>query len=251
MVCKLSVNLNKIALLRNSRLGDFPSVIRAMQAVLQYGAHGITIHPRPDERHIRRTDASQIAQVWRDNYDTQKIEFNIEGYPDERFDEIIEQTRPSQATLVPDSPEQLTSDSGWNIEQNAEYLHQKITLYQQWGVRVSLFIEADSKITQQAKDIGSDRIEFYTGTFANEFAHNNHHKTILPYIHAHKRAVQLGLGINAGHDLNCDNLPFLLHHCPNIVEVSIGHALVADALYWGLEKTIANYLAAIHNGYNE
>ncbi len=242
MVCQLSVNLNKIALIRNSRLGNNPSVIKAMECVINAGAHGITVHPRPDERHIRRADVAQIAEKLRHSY--KNIEFNIEGYPDEAWLELVLKTKPDQATLVPDEPNQLTSDHGWNIEKHAQKLTNICQKLNQAGIRVSLFIDPDPKIVPWVQKVGAARMELYTGIYAQNFAISAS-STIKPYIESHDIAQKLGIGINAGHDLNCDNLPYLRKNLPHLAEVSIGHALIGDALYFGFEQTIKNYLQAI------
>lgn len=251
----LSVNLNKIALLRNARGADTPSVVGAARTVLDNGGQGITVHPRPDMRHIRPFDVTNLATLLADEYP--QIEFNIEGnpfagattegYPG--FDALIAQALPAQATLVPDSDDQLTSDHGFDLRGDNSQLQQKIALYQSLGCRVSLFMDPDLEQIQLAKQIGADRIELYTGPFAD--AVNNHgltsehsHKSLAEFTSAAQQATQLGLGVNAGHDLDQVNLQ-LFRTITEVQEVSIGHALISDALDHGLAATVRSYLAVI------
>lgn len=251
----LSVNLNKIALLRNARGADTPSVVTAARTVLDNGGQGITVHPRPDMRHIRPFDVTDLARLLADEYPD--IEFNIEGnpfagatkqgYPG--FDALITQAQPAQATLVPDSDDQLTSDHGFDLRGDNSKLQQKIALYQSLGARVSLFMDPDPEQIQLAKQIGADRIELYTGPFAD--AVNSHgidaaqtQESLAQFTKAAQHAAQLGLGVNAGHDLDLVNLP-LFRTIVEIQEVSIGHALISDALDHGLAATVRSYLAAI------
>jgi pyridoxine 5-phosphate synthase len=231
---KLSVNVNKVATLRNSRGGIRPSVVGVAKDCERFGAHGITVHPRPDERHILRSDVFELKEVV-------TTEFNIEGYPDARFMEIIESVRPAQATLVPDPPEAITSNAGWDTIQNKALLQDIIGQIQSWGVRTSLFVEPNERMVEAAKACGADRIELYTEAYARAF-HADRDKAIAPYIQAAKQAELSGLGVNAGHDLDLDNLQFFKQSIPNLLEVSIGHALISDALYFGLENTIGLYL---------
>ena len=233
MHTRLSVNINKVALLRNSRGGNIPDVIKFAMDCEKFGADGITVHPRPDERHITKTDALQLSKVV-------TTEYNIEGFPDQRYLQIIQQARPTQATLVPDPPNVLTSNQGWNIIENFNFLQKIIAKIKSWGIRVSIFVETDIEQIKAAKDVGTDRIELYTGPYAHEF-HKDKYKAIKPYIKAAETAKTLGLGINAGHDLNLHNLHFLIQNIPYIKEVSIGHALIADALYLGIKETIKQY----------
>jgi len=233
MSTKLSVNINKIATIRNARGGNTPNVVQAAIDCERFGADGITIHPRPDERHI----------TTKDTYDLHKVvttEFNIEGYPDERFLKIIEELRPAQATLVPDPPNVLTSNAGWDTKNRLDELKAIISKIKNLGVRTSLFIETDLELIKYAKETGTDRIEFYTGPYAEEYA-SDRAKAIAPYMKAAKLAHELDLGINAGHDLSLENLKYFKQNIPHLAEVSIGHALISDALYLGLENTIQRY----------
>ncbi len=234
---KLSVNINKIATLRNARGGNNPDVIRVALDCERFGAQGITVHPRPDERHIRYNDVMQLAKVV-------KTEFNIEGYPDARYMEIIEKVRPAQATLVPDGPDVLTSNAGWDTIQHQKQLTDMISTIKGWGVRTSVFVDPDIKMVEGAKAIGADRIELYTEPYASGFAKDKA-RAIADYVMAAQAAQKLGLGLNAGHDLDLNNLKFLKTNIPFLDEVSIGHALVCDALYYGLENTIQMYLRQI------
>ena len=234
MSTKLSVNINKIATIRNARGGDVPNVVQVAIDCERFGAHGITIHPRPDERHITTQDV----------YDLQKVvttELNIEGYPDERFMKMIAEIRPAQATLVPDPPHVLTSNAGWDTEKNLELLQKLISEIKSLGVRTSIFVDTNPNNIAFAAKTGTDRIELYTGPFAEEYA-SNPQKSIDDYVKAANQAHELGLEINAGHDLSLDNLRFFRENIPMLAEVSIGHALISDALYFGLENTIQQYL---------
>jgi len=230
----LSVNINKIALLRNSRGSNSPNLIQVAQDCETFGAQGITVHPRPDQRHIRYDDVPALKAVVR-------TEFNIEGYPDRALLDLVIANRPHQCTLVPDSPDQLTSDNGWDTLKNKSFLTETIQELQGHGIRVSLFINPDTHMIEGAKAVGADRIEFYTGPFAHDFEANPA-EAVLAYTESAMIANRLGLGINAGHDLNLKNLKFFKEHCPGLLEVSIGHALIADALYYGLSNTIKMYL---------
>jgi pyridoxine 5-phosphate synthase len=231
---KLSVNINKIAVLRNSRGGNLPDLIQVAKDCETFGAQGITVHPRPDERHIRMADIPLLKDIV-------TTEFNIEGYPDNRFMDLVLQNKPTQATLVPDDPSQLTSDHGWDTIKDATMLTDLIKILRGSGIRVSLFVDADVKMVEGAKKIGADRIEFYTGEYAKNF-YKNKEKAIKDHVKAAKVANELGLGINAGHDLNLDNLHFYKQNIEGLLEVSIGHALISDALYYGLHNTIQMYL---------
>ncbi len=248
----LSVNLNKIAVLRNSREGHRPDVLEAARTVLRAGAGGITVHPRSDQRHIRPADVANLAGLLAAEYP--QIEFNIEGNPNAGaqdngypgFDSLIEQARPAQATLVPDSDDQLTSDHGWDLLTFNDGLAEQISRYQGWGARVSLFIDPVAQQITQAKAHGADRIELYTGPFAETvWAHGIEHpasqESYQTYLAAAEHASQLGLGVNAGHDLDLINLP-LFTRIPVLDEVSIGHALIADALDMGLQASVRAYL---------
>lgn len=231
---KLSVNINKIATLRNARGGNNPDVIKIALDCEHFGAQGITVHPRPDERHIRYSDVTALKKVV-------TTEFNIEGYPDERYMRIIEEVRPAQATLVPDPPHVLTSNAGWDTHANREQLQEIIAAIKGWGVRVSIFVEPDEHMVEGAAQCGADRIELYTEGYARKYLQDKA-EAVKPYANAAYRAKALGLGINAGHDLDLENLAYLHESIPYIDEVSIGHALICDALYFGLENTIQMYL---------
>ena len=231
---RLSVNINKIATLRNARGGQTPNVLQFAQDAERFGAQGITVHPRPDERHITTKDCYDL-------HNQIQTEFNIEGYPDARYLQLIKDLRPAQATLVPDPPGVLTSNAGWNCAAQAKFLEPIIAQIQELGVRVSLFIETDLAQLDTAKAIGTDRIEFYTGPYAANY-NTDKSAAILPYVLAAQHAQQLGLGINAGHDLNLENLAFFKSQLCELDEVSIGHALIVDALYLGIENTVQRYL---------
>ena len=241
MSAKLSVNVNKVATLRNTRPGlNIPDVTRAAEICLDAGAHGITVHPRPDQRHIRPDDVYQIAELL-EQYP--EAEFNIEGNPFIEFMHFIEQVKPTQATLVPDSPEAKTSDHGWDVQANAERLLPVIRRIKEFGVRVSLFMDPRPEQMELAKALGADRIELYTEPYAAAFARGDA-RAADDYAAAAKRAYEVGLDINAGHDLNLENLPPFLKQVPRVLEVSIGHALIGDALEFGLAETVRRYLAA-------
>lgn len=238
---KLSVNVNKIATLRNSRGGAQPSVVEFARAAIRAGAHGITVHPRPDERHIRRHDVFDLRPVARD------VEFNIEGYPDARFMEIVREARPEQATLVPDPPGAITSNAGWDCERNAAQLRDIVAELKSHGVRVSVFLAHDVRQVEAAAAVGTDRIEFYTEPFAVDFACGRGRESFAEFAAAAERALQVGLGINAGHDLNLANME-LMRELPGLLEVSIGHALVVDALWMGWDRAVKAYLEVIGGG---
>ncbi len=230
---KLSVNINKIATLRNARGGNNPDLIKTAMDCERFGAQGITVHPRPDERHIRYDD----VMLLKDHVTT---EFNIEGYPDKRYLGIIQKAKPAQATLVPDAPDNITSDAGWDTVKNEKMLTDLIKELKKTGARVSLFVDPDPKMVEGAKRCGADRIELYTEPYASLFS-KDPKKAVKPYIAAAAVAKEIGLGINAGHDLDLNNLRFLNTSIPFLDEVSIGHALICDALYFGLENTIQMY----------
>ncbi len=230
---KLSVNINKIATLRNARGGNNPSVTQVAQDAERFGAQGITVHPRPDERHIRYDDVMELKDVV-------TTEFNIEGYPDERYLKVIEKVRPAQATLVPDPPHVLTSNAGWNTVEKAEFLKETIAQIKEWGVRTSIFVDPDIEMVEGAASAGTDRIELYTEPYAQHYPLNQE-KAVASYVQAADKARVLKLGINAGHDLDLKNLRYLKEQIPYLDEVSIGHALICDALYYGLENTIQLY----------
>lgn len=230
---KLSVNINKIATLRNARGGNNPDVVKVALDCERFGAEGITVHPRPDERHIRYQDVLDLSQVV-------TTEFNIEGYPDKRFMEIIRQVRPAQATLVPDPPHVLTSNNGWDTIAHQEMLKDIVAELKESGTRVSIFINPEAKYFEPAKSTGTDRVELYTEPYASHY-HIDRDKAVKPYVEVAHIARELGLGLNAGHDLDLLNLKFLKESIPFLDEVSIGHALICDALYYGLENTIQMY----------
>ena len=231
---QLSVNINKFATLRNARGGNNPNLVQIAKDCERFGAQGITIHPRPDERHITTKDVYELKEVV-------ATEFNIEGYPDERFMRIIEEVRPTQATLVPDPPNVLTSNAGWDTVTNQSSLKQVITQLKSWGVRSSIFIEPINDMMDGAKNCGTDRVELYTEMYASGYE-SNKEKAISDYSLSAKYADDLGLGINAGHDLDLKNLNYFKNGISHLKEVSIGHALVCDAFYYGLENTIQMYL---------
>jgi pyridoxine 5-phosphate synthase len=231
---KLSVNINKIATIRNARGGQTPNVVQVVMDCERFGAQGITVHPRPDERHITGQDVIDLAKVV-------TTEFNIEGYPDQRYMDMIEKIRPAQATLVPDPPHVLTSNAGWDTKANEQQLKELIDQIHSWGVRTSIFVDTNLQNIEYAAKTGVNRVEFYTGPYAEQFA-SGKEKAIEPYVIAAKRALELGLELNAGHDLNQENLRFFKQAIPELAEVSIGHALISDALYLGLENTIQRYI---------
>lgn len=231
---KLSVNINKIATLRNARGGNLPNVLKVAIDCEKFGAQGITVHPRPDERHIRYQDVYEIKPVL-------STEFNIEGNPERRFLDLVTAVRPAQVTLVPDAPDALTSNHGWDTVTYQNYLKDIISELHSHGIRTSIFIDPDSYMIERAALTGTDRVELYTEMYASAY-HRNREEAIAPYITAAAAAREAGLGINAGHDLNLDNLRFFKSKIEGLLEVSIGHALVADALYYGLNKTIQMYL---------
>ena len=231
---RLSVNINKIATLRNARGGQNPNVVNVAKDCERFGAQGITIHPRPDERHITTQDVYDLAPVV-------TTEFNIEGYPDERFLNLVKENKPTQATLVPDPPGVLTSNAGWDTIKNQDFLKEVIAELKSMGVRTSIFIETSPELIENAAKIGTDRIELYTEPYASQY-HEDKKKAVAPFVEAARIANQAGLGINAGHDLSLENLKYLQENISFLDEVSIGHALICDALYYGLENTIQLYL---------
>ena len=232
---KLSVNINKLATLRNARGHNNPDIIKAALDIERFGANGITVHPRPDERHIR----------YQDVYDLKKIittEFNIEGNPTEdKFVQLVLDNKPAQVTLVPDALGQITSNHGWNTIEHANYLKDMIAVFKTAGIRVSIFVDPAEEMIRAAQKTGTDRIELYTEMFATEFATGNKQAAIAPYIAAATVANEVGLGINAGHDLDLENLKYFAQHIPGLLEVSIGHALICDAIYLGLENAVQLY----------
>jgi len=230
---KLSVNVNKIAVIRNSRGGNLPDVVRAAQDIERFGADGITVHPRPDERHIRYSDVRELKPKV-------TTEFNIEGNPEERFTALVLEIRPNQVTLVPDAHNVITSNAGWDSIANGEFLRHRVAQFHQAGIRVSIFVDPIVEMVEGAKAVGADRIELYTESYASNYQRDRE-AAIDPYIKAAHRAKELGLGINAGHDLNLDNLRYFVNQIGCVDEVSIGHALISDALYFGLEETVKKY----------
>jgi pyridoxine 5-phosphate synthase len=231
---RLSVNINKIATLRNARGGNSPNVINVAMDCERFGAEGITVHPRPDERHIRYADVQQLKSVV-------TTEFNIEGYPDDRYLKLIREVKPAQATLVPDAPDAITSNAGWNTVQHSPFLKEVIAELKSYGTRVSIFVDPSPAMVEGAANTGADRIELYTEPYAKDF-YTNKDRAVKPYVKAALTARSLKLGVNAGHDLDLANLRFLKQSIPFLDEVSIGHALISDALYFGLENTIQLYL---------
>ncbi len=234
---KLSVNINKIATLRNARGGNMPDLIKAAIDIQRFGAEGITVHPRPDERHIRYRDVYELKQVVH-------TEFNIEGYPSHDFLRLIDDIRPEQVTLVPDPPGVLTSNAGWDMIAQQELLREVVAILKSMGCRVSLFVDPVPMMIEAAAATGTDRVELYTEAYASHFAENPE-EAILPYLMAAQKAAEVGLGLNAGHDLNLQNLTYFRLIIPHLLEVSIGHALISDALYLGLEETVRLYKEAL------
>ncbi len=232
---KLSVNINKFATLRNSRGGNNPDVVKAAIDAQRFGADGVTVHPRPDERHIRYEDVRQIKKII-------TTEFNIEGNcREQKFIDLVLETKPTQVTLVPDELGQLTSDHGWDTITHKDYLKETIALFKNAGIRVSIFVDPVIAMVEGAAATGTDRIELYTEGYAKEYAAGKKETAVRPYVEAAKKAKELGLGINAGHDLDRHNLQYLKQHIPFLDEVSIGHALICDALYLGFENAIQLY----------
>lgn len=233
MKTKLSVNINKIATIRNARGGNNPDILKVAKDCEMFGADGITVHPRPDERHIRRADVPALRAILR-------TEFNIEGYPSKEFMNLVLRVRPSQVTLVPDKPDQITSNSGWDTEKEQDFLRDILNDLRGAGIRSSIFIDASPRMAEFAAKAGADRVELYTGPYAHEYTRNPE-AAIAPFLETAKRVKQLGIGLNAGHDLSLENLKYFTDVISWVDEVSIGHALVCDALYLGLENTIKAY----------
>ncbi|MCX2741336.1 pyridoxine 5'-phosphate synthase [Pontibacter anaerobius] len=231
---KLSVNINKIATLRNARGGDRPNVVQAAKDCERFGAEGITVHPRPDERHIRYQDVYDLKEIV-------TTEFNIEGNPTPEFLKLVKEVRPEQATLVPDAPDAITSNAGWDTIRHKDFLTDVIAELKELGIRTSIFVDPDERMIEGAALVGTDRVELYTEAYASGY-HQNREQAIAPYLAAAKKAQKYGIGLNAGHDLDLDNLKYLHDTLPGLLEVSIGHALICDALYFGLENTIQLYL---------
>ena len=234
---RLSVNINKIATLRNARGGNMPDVLKAALDIESFGAEGITVHPRPDERHIRYSDVRALKPLVH-------TEFNIEGNPIESFRELVMEVVPAQVTLVPDAHDAITSNAGWNCLEHKDFLSQMCSLFHSKGIRVSIFIDPDPRQAFAARECGADRVELYTAAYAEQFP-SDPEKAIAPYLAAAKAAREAGLGLNAGHDLNLDNLRYFIRTIPWTEEVSIGHAIICDALYLGLEETVRRYLEEV------
>ena len=234
---RLSVNINKVATLRNARGENIPDVERFAIDCERFGAQGITVHPRPDERHITRRDVEILSK-------TVTTEFNIEGYPSQDFIDLVIKAAPTQATLVPDAPDALTSSAGWNVVENREFLREVVGRLRNAGIRVSIFVDADPDQIPAAASIGADRVELYTKPYADEFP-SDPDKAVAPFVKASEEARRLGIGLNAGHDLNLQNLKFFKQSLPLLDEVSIGHAIISDALYLGIQETIRSYLACL------
>lgn len=244
MATKLSVNINKLATLRNSRGGNNPDIIKAALDIESFGAHGITVHPRPDERHIRYADVYALKEVL-------TTEFNIEGNcREEKFVELVLAVKPHQVTLVPDEAGQITSNHGWDTVEHADYLQQMIPIFKEAGIRVSIFVDPDVGMVNGAAAVGTDRIELYTEDYARNHESGDAEGAIAPYVAAAKAAKDLGLGLNAGHDLSLQNLQFFTENIPWLDEVSIGHALISDAIYLGLENTVQLYRRCLNSTYN-
>jgi len=240
-VIRLSVNVNKIATLRNARGGERPSVVWAARTAIAAGCHGITVHPRPDERHVRRADVFQLAEIL-----PVGVEYNIEGYPSPEWLELVEEVRPAQATLVPDPPDVLTSNAGWRFAAvDRGWLRETVARLHHAGCRVSLFLDPDPNEVEGAKATGADRVELYTEAYARAFPTPERDRVFAAYVETAERAVELALAVNAGHDLDLANLPHLAQNLPGLEEVSIGHALVSDALDRGLAETVKAYLEAL------
>jgi pyridoxine 5-phosphate synthase len=234
---KLSVNINKIATLRNARGGDNPNVLKVALDCERFGAQGITVHPRPDERHIRYQDVLDLKPQL-------TTEFNIEGYPCDSFIDLVISVRPAQVTLVPDKPGQITSNSGWDTKTNLEFLTDVVSRFREAGIRTSIFVGTDPEMVEYAAKAGADRVELYTEPYASNYSQSPA-DAVAPFVQAATVARNLGLGVNAGHDLSLENLAYLKQQIPWLAEVSIGHALICDALYYGLDETIHRYLACL------
>ncbi len=238
---KLSVNVNKIATLRNARGGSLPNVVQAAQTCIEAGCHGITVHPRPDARHIRYQDVYDLQAM----LTGQDVDFNIEGYPSPELLDLVCEVRPTQCTLVPDAPDVLTSDQGWNLQADVEWVRLVLERLHGNGVRTSLFLDPDTDQVRRAKDIGTDRIELYTERYARLFSTPERDEVFEEYRQAALAAQEVGLNLNAGHDLNLDNLSHFAEKVPGLLEVSIGHALICDALYMGLRPAVRAYLQTL------
>ncbi len=236
---KLSVNINKVATLRNARGGNAPDVLQVALDCERFGAQGITVHPRPDERHIRYADVRALKPLL-------ATEFNIEGNPTPAFINLVLEVMPHQVTLVPDAPDAITSNTGWDIKKQENFLREVIALFQSKGIRTSIFVDADEEMVRRAAAVGADRVELYTEPYAANYTKNKE-KAVAAFVCAAKAAAEAGLGLNAGHDLSLVNLHYFYEQIPNLLEVSIGHALICDALYYGLENTIQLYLRQLSN----
>ncbi|MFV8373749.1 pyridoxine 5'-phosphate synthase [Flavobacterium sp. LB1P71] len=234
---KLSVNINKIATLRNARGGNVPDLLKVATDIQKFGAEGITIHPRPDERHIRYQDARDLKSIV-------YTEYNIEGNPEKTFIDLVLEIKPTQVTLVPDAIDAITSNAGWDTIKHADYLKEVVQEFQRNGIRTSIFVDPVLEMIEGAKKIGTERIELYTEAFAHEYSLSNQ-RGIQPYMESAILANQIGLGVNAGHDLSLDNIQFFKENIPGLLEVSIGHALISEAIYLGLENVINMYLQKI------
>ena len=232
---KLSVNINKLATLRNSRGGNVPNLITSTQDIESFGAEGITIHPRPDERHIRYQDARDLKKIV-------TTEFNIEGNPVPKFIDLVLEVKPTQVTLVPDAEDAITSNAGWDTIKHKTFLVDVINTFKENGIRTSIFVNPDPKMVEAAALTGTDRVELYTESYAHGFTKGNKEAAVEPFVKAAEAASKVGLGLNAGHDLSLDNIQFFKQHIPNLLEVSIGHALICESLYLGLENVINMYL---------
>lgn len=232
---KLSVNINKFATLRNARGGNLPDVLLAARECERFGAQGITVHPRPDERHITYQDVRDLKPIL-------TTEFNIEGNPIDSFIKLVLENRPAQVTLVPDAHDAITSNSGWDTKKHKVFLKEVCAIFSAEGIRTSIFLDPNTEMVKHAADIGCNRIELYTEEYAVKYSLGERESAIEPYVKAAEAAIKAGLGLNAGHDLNLDNLKYFSQNVPEILEVSIGHALICDALYFGLENTIHSYL---------
>ena len=237
MMTKLSVNINKIATLRNARGGNYPSVVQVAKDVQLFGAHGVTIHPRPDERHIRYQDAYDLKQAV-------TTEYNIEGNPIAKFMDMVLKIKPTQVTLVPDSIDAITSNAGWDTLKHKDFLREVISEFKNSGIRTSIFVDPSLKTIEGAANVGADRIELYTEAFAKQYSLGDF-EAIVPYDACAKLAHQLGMGVNAGHDLSLDNIAFFAKNVSHLAEVSIGHALISEAIYKGLQPTIEAYLSKL------
>ena len=240
---KLSVNINKIATLRNARGGNLPNLLAVALDCERFVAEGITVHPRPDERHVRYSDVTDLKPFM-------KTEFNIEGYPNEKFIALVKEVRPAQVTLVPDPPGALTSNAGWDTILHESFLKEVIGGFKALGIRTSVFIETDEKMIRNAAKTGADRVELYTEAYARDYT-SNPELAVKPFREAALTAHECGLGLNAGHDLNLLNLKFFQQNVPHLLEVSIGHALICDALYYGIENTIQMYLRQLNNPFKQ